>query len=449
MKKLCIFSFLICTSICFSQKITLKILSSSTKESIEKAHVFFNNDAVYTDENGEFLVDLENKKSITIRISHIKYENVEIVYKFGYSPLIIFLDEKEEQLKAIKINAKRKLKNSIDFKKLKDLPKAVYSFGSVINDRKIYVFGGDASSEYEKNKEGMSQLQSSSQAEIMKFLTKPKPISFNAYVGDIQFYDITQQKWQIKEDKIIKRAYHSAIYYKDTVLIIGGKMLSKKKSRELLADQIELVSLKDLSIKNDETNPHQAVDFGAVLYDNKILVFGGSIKQNENKSLIFSDEVHFYDLKTGYWYLLTKMPKGKEVTGIIFDDKLYLFGGFNRKVLTEIESFNLKTGKWKNEGALFRGMKKPAITKDNEFIYLQEDGKILTLEPRTNILKEYKIDLNINDANMHFFDERLFLIGGYQVEDFRKAPSNGFYTIEVSEFFKTKPIRVKTLNTLN
>jgi len=50
---------------------------------------------------------------------------------------------------------------------------------------------------------------------------------------------------------------------------------------------------------------------------------------------------------------------------------------------------------------------------------------------------------------MHFFDERLFLIGGYQVEDFRKAPSNGFYTIEVSEFFKTKPIRVKTLNTLN
>ena len=30
--------------------------------------------------------------------------------------------------------------------------------------------------------------------------------------------------------------------------IIGGKMLSKKKSRELLADQIELVSLNNLSI---------------------------------------------------------------------------------------------------------------------------------------------------------------------------------------------------------
>jgi hypothetical protein len=449
MKKFCFLFLLIWSSICFSQKITLKVLSSSTQEAIDKAHVFFRDEAIYTDENGAFLLDLRNQKSISIRITHLKYENLETVYKIGDSSLIIYLDEREEQLNAININAKRKLKNSIDFKKLQNLPRAVYAFGSVINEGKIYVFGGDVSSEYEKNKEGMSQLQFSSQAEIMKFLTKPKPISFNNYVGDIQLYDISQQQWQLEEDKIIKRAHHSAIYYNDAVLIMGGKTLSKKKSRDLLAGQIELVALKDLSIKKDETNPHQAVDFGAALYEDKMLVFGGSIKQNENKSLNFSDEIHFYDLKTGYWYLLTKMSKGKEVTGIVFDQKLYLFGGFNKKSLTVIESFNLITGTWKNEGDLFRGMKKPSITKDSEFIYLQEDGKIVTFEPKTSILKEYKIDLNLNDANMHFFNKNLYLIGGYQVEDYRKAPSNGFYSIDASEFFKTKPIRVKTLNTIN
>ncbi len=449
MKNLCILCFLMYSLISFSQKITFKVLSSSTKEPIEKAHIFFLDTAIYTDENGAFSLDLVRKKSISISISHLKYNNLEILYKKDMSSTIIFLDEKEEELKGIKISTKKQLKSSIDFNKLQDMPKAVYSFGSIIKKNKIYVFGGDVSSEHEKNKEGLSQIQSSSEAEIMKFLTKPKPISFNNYLGDIQFYDIVQQKWQIQKDKIINRAYHNAINYKDTVIIIGGKMLSKKKVRELLANEIEYVSLKDLSIQKDMTNPHQAVDFGSVLYEDKIFVFGGSTKQNKNGKMIFSDEIHFYDLKTGYWYFLTKMPNTKEVTGIVFEDKLYLFGGFNKKNLSEIESFNLKTGIWKNEGTLFRGMRKPSITMDTEFIYLQEGGKMITFEPKTNILKEYKIDLNLNNANMHFLNENLYLVGGYHDEDYRKFPSNGLFSIAVSEFFNTEPIRIKTLRSLN
>lgn len=148
----------------------------------------------------------------------------------------------------------------------------------------------------------MSQVQFSDEAEIMKFLTKPKPISFHNYSGDIQLYDINTKEWQIKKAKTIKRGYHNVICYKDTVLIIGGKKMSKNKTRELLANQIEHLSLKDLSIKKDEVNPHQAVDFGSVLYDDKVLVFGGSIKQYENGKVKFSDDIHFYDFKN--WLLV-------------------------------------------------------------------------------------------------------------------------------------------------
>jgi hypothetical protein len=88
-------------------------------------------------------------------------------------------------------------------------------------------------------------------------------------------------------------------------------------------------------------------------------------------------------------------------------------------------------------------MRKPAITKDNEFIYLQEDDKIVTFQPKT--LKEYKIDLNLRGSEMHFSNETLYILGGYHVEDFRKAPSNGFYSLKVSEFFKTNPINSKIL----
>ena len=41
---------------------------------------------------------------------------------------------------------------------------------------------------------------------------------------------------------------------------------------------------------------------------------------------------------------------------------------------------------------------------------------------------------------MHFSNGKLYIIGGFQVEDYRKAPSNGFYNVKVSEFFKTKPV---------
>ena len=446
MKNLIIYSFLLFSTIGFSQKISGTVLDLDTKKPIEKAHIFFIDKTVYTNQKGEFTYRLNNQKEISFSVSHLKYETQKIDYNITNEPLVIFLHEKQEMLDGIKINSKKNLKNSIHFSKLENLPKGVYSFASVLNNSKIHVFGGDASTEYDRNKEGISQLQYGGEEEIMKFLTSPKFASFYNYIGDIQSYDIADKQWEIKEDKVIKRAYHSAINYKDTVLLMGGKKLSRTKKRDLLVNDIEIVSLNNLSIIKDQTNPHKAVDFGTVLYDNKLLVFGGSTKINKNGKIIYSNDIHLYDLEKGYWYLLAKMPKGKEVTGIIFDDKLYLFGGYNNSNLTDIESFNLITGRWKKEGTLFRGMRKPAITKDNDFIYLTEGGKLVTLEPKTNILKEYIIGLNLNDANMHFFNETLYVLGGYlNLNEFKKDPSNGLYSINVSDIINTRPIDSKKL----
>ncbi|APZ45721.1 hypothetical protein BW723_05150 [Polaribacter reichenbachii] len=446
MKSLALFIFLLFSLTTFSQKTTVKILDFNTKKPIEKAHVFFIHETIYTNLNGEFTFDLKGKESIDFSVSHLKYKTISVTYKETDKHFVIYLKEKLETLDGFNINANKKLQNVINFKKLEDLPRGVYSFASVLNKNKIYVFGGDITFFHDQNREALSELSSSNETEIMKFLTKPKFSNFTKYIGDLQTYNLTDGKWNIVKDKVIKRAYNNAISYKDTVYLIGGKKLSKKKTREFLANDIELVALKDLSITKDQTNPHQAVDFGAVLFDDKILVFGGSTKQLKNGKVYFSDDIHLYDIKTGYWYLLTKMPKGKEVTGIVFKDKLYFFGGYNKKNLTDIESFNLKTGKWKKEGNLFKAMKNPAITKDKDFIYLNENGKLITFEPKTRELKEFNIDLNLNDAKMHFFNEKLYLLGGYHyINEYRKYPSNGFFIIEVSEFFKTKPIKTKVL----
>ena len=229
MKYSYIFCFLVYSTACFSQKITLKVLDFDTNTAIEKAHIFFIHETIYSNKKGEFSFNLNKLKSVSFSVTHLNYETKKVVFEKGITSKVVFLKEKQETLLGIEIYTKNSLKKTISFKKLVDLPKAVYAFASVINDGKIYVFGGDASSEYEKNKEGLSQVQFSNEIEIMQFLQKPKPISFNSYLGAVQTYRVSNKKWIFEKEKVIKRAYHKALIHKDKILLIGGKMLSEKK----------------------------------------------------------------------------------------------------------------------------------------------------------------------------------------------------------------------------
>jgi hypothetical protein len=55
-------------------------------------------------------------------------------------------------------------------------------------------------------------------------------------------------------------------------------------------------------------------------------------------------------------------------------------------------------------------MKKASITKDNAFIYLQENGKTTTFKPQTKTLKEYKINLNLKGSEMHYHSQKLYIL---------------------------------------
>lgn len=445
MKKILLLIFLLACNNVFSQRIKGVVLDFSTKTPVQKAHILFKDKVLLTNNKGEFSFRLHKKESINLTITHIKYKTKSIDYDVIKSPVVIYLDEKVETLEEVKLNTNKKLKNSIEYKKLQNLPKGVYSFGSILKNNKIHVFGGDNSSLLEKNKKGITELQRSTEEEIMKILNRPSSINFNNFEGSLQTFDFETRKWTHIKDKVLKRAYFKAVLKEENIYLLGGKKLSKTKSRDLLENNIEIISTKDFSVIKDQTNPHQAVDFGATVYDNKIVVFGGSTKLFDNGRKNYSDEVHLYNSETGYWYLLTKMSKGKEVNGIIFKNNLYLFGGFRGKKLKEIESFNLKTGKWKKEGELFRAMKNPAITTDNELIYLYEAGRFVVFNPLDKTLKEYRTDINLAGADMHFLNDNLYVLGGYQIEDFRKSPSNGFYRIKISEFLKTKSTNTKVL----
>ena len=104
---------------------------------------------------------------------------------------------------------------------------------------------------------------------------------------------------------------------------------------------------------------------------------GGSTKQKRNGLKEYSNKVHLFNLKSGYWYELDSMPVAKETSGILIKDKIYLIGGFNKKPLTEIETFDLISKKWTVEGHLFYGIENPAIATNKNMIIQITDTELL------------------------------------------------------------------------
>ena len=173
---------------------------------------------------------------------------------------------------------------------------------------------------------------------------------------------------------------------------------------------------------------------------------GGSIKQSSQGIKSYSDKSHIYNITSGYWYELPQMNEPKEVNGIMAKGKIYLVGGFRNVPLSEIESYDLSTGKWENEGNLVNRMERPALTFYGNTIYIFNNDKILTYNIKTKILNEYNIDLNLLDAQMQCHRNKLYIIGGFRNYDHTMEPSPNVYSINLNEFDMTKIIDSKKVN---
>ena len=216
----------------------------------------------------------------------------------------------------------------------------LHSFASTLVDDKIYVFGGDATREIDALKQVFQNYPQNGPGGNMNMNLYYKVASLDLwslkhYNDDLLIYDIKLDRWSTNKAKFRKRAYHNTIYSNDDskMYILGGKRYSKNRLFEYLDDKIEVYDIINNTINVDKTNPHQAVDFESFLYKDNIIVLGGSIKEKRNGEKIYIDKVHFYNTKTGLWYDLANMPIAKETKGVLIDDKIYLFGGFNNKSL--------------------------------------------------------------------------------------------------------------------
>ncbi|RMZ50290.1 hypothetical protein EB822_09060 [Flavobacteriaceae bacterium PRS1] len=97
------------------------------------------------------------------------------------------------------------------------------------------------------------------------------------------------------------------------------------------------------------------------------------------------------------------------------------------------------------EGELFSGIKTPALATHDNVIYIFDDGKIYTYNTKTKELDEYLIDLFFKSSSLFYYNDKLYLLGGFKENEFSKTPSSNLYSIDLNEFEKTAISKSKTL----
>ncbi|MBL0735287.1 carboxypeptidase-like regulatory domain-containing protein [Flavobacterium sp. GN10] len=439
------------------------IKSHAANLPIEDANVYalLTQIGTLTNEKGEFSLNNKIKPNDTLQISHIGYITSKMaIADLKKSNYIISLEEDIESLKNVTIANNRwsKLKSKLDFTKLAPLEYGIYSFGSLVADGKIYVVGGDNSEQWNaltniKSKDigGGDPTRFNDPVFVNKYLQEIGGDQSKVfYKGDLFIYDPKTDVWEKSKQKLKKRAYHSINFYNNTLYVLGGKRgpLGNKK-HEFLDNEIEVFDLNTNQIAIDKTNPHKAVNFASFTYKDNIIVMGGSIKSTVRGAKTFTDKVHLYNLTSGLWYELTKMPVAQEVSGVLIEDKIFTIGNSDNRSFSEIQSFDLTTESWKKEATLLCRLENPAVTNHDDTIYIFEDGKLLVYNTKSKLIKEYSIKLELKSAAMHFINDKLYIIGGYNFTNYYTSPSSKTYSISLDEFETTRPDRIRVLSQNN
>ncbi|WP_298517635.1 carboxypeptidase-like regulatory domain-containing protein [uncultured Kordia sp.] len=393
----------------FAQNIQGTVVDSNTQKALNAVHITSDDaSVVITDEKGAFQLKNHTKYIIASHVGYIT-QKVEIS-KTDNQKLTIYLNPDTRKLTEVFISAEKKLKPYIQFTKLASLPKGVYAFAAGISDDKIYVIGGENSRKVDLFK---TAARTSSDKYIEptfnNFISEMSvvPGSMENYSGNLTVYDIKNDVWETSELKFRDRSSHNLHVYNNDIYVMGGKRISGKNI--YLDDVIEIYNTQFNTVKKDNVNPHQAVNFASFLYGDYIILMGGVTKITKKGNKQYHKDIHFYNIKSGLWYKLGEMPNPKETKGVLVNDVIYLIGGFNKKALKVIESFNLKTGAWKKEGELFKGIERPALASNGNIIYIYDKRTIATYNTSTKELNEYTINLQLTASEL-FFHEALYIL---------------------------------------
>ena len=415
-----------------SSQVRGQIIDAKTKQPLAGANIYTNRGVgvAVADKKGEFMINngelLHNID--TLCFSFVGYRTRKLaVASLLQKKNVILLQEEPFILGEVSVYGIKKTYLRLPYTQISSMPVPLYSFAMISLGKKLYIIGGDR-----------SQIKLPMGFSLGASGGLPTGFIYEKYSNRMYIYDTTSNTWIVSNQKLRERAYHSALYNDGKIYIMGGKRFSTNRKIEYLDETVEIYNIHQDTILIDPVNPHQAASSAAFIYDNKLIIFGGSTYQAENGWQKYSDKIHMLDLKKGIWYEVGKMPLGMETNGILMGHTVFLFGGYRQRPLSTILTYDLTTGIWKNRGNLWFSISKAAMTRGGDKVYILENGVIQVYNLCTNETKAYQIDLKLRAGGLYCTGDKLIIVGGYSEGVDGKLGDSGVYEVRLSDFDRTE-----------
>ena len=161
------------------------------------------------------------------------------------------------------------------------------------------------------------------------------------HTNSVEIFSWSHKTWTLINPMSTCHTYASAVTYKGEVLIYGG--YDGKKSTDLIETSSchQSVEWKISNVKL----PEVCIRHAAVMYKDSLILSGGK-KFTLDKA---SDKIHEISMVPPYsTKILTTMPEPRyDHTMELFEDKLFIFGGYHEDAHDTVMMYNLVTKKWK------------------------------------------------------------------------------------------------------
>ncbi len=164
----------------------------------------------------------------------------------------------------------------------------------------------------------------------------------NAYISSVEIFSWSQKTWTLLNPMSTCHAYASAVTYQGEVIISGGYRDKKSTNTMETSSCDKSVKWKISPVKLPEVCHRHA----AVMYKDSLVLSGGKIGSGANE---VSDKIYKISMVPPYsTKVLTTMPQPRyDHTMELFEDKLFIIGGYDRGARDTVMRYNLVTKEWK------------------------------------------------------------------------------------------------------
>ena len=205
------------------------------------------------------------------------------------------------------------------------------------------------------------------------------------YTNSVEIFSWSQKRWTLINPMSTCRSYASAVTYKGEVLICGGYDGTKSTDTIETSSCHQSVEWKISHVKL----PEVCIRYATVMYKNSLILSGGK-KFHLGGASEASDTIYTISMVPPYsTKILTTMPEPRyDHTMELFEDKLFIFGGYREGACNTVMMYNFVTNEWK--------MMKPLPFVVDEMASVRWQNNVILLGGRININKNTNTTIMYN-----------------------------------------------------